>query len=174
MVKPDAVEVTKQTQPVQHDADYIKLRLDTQKLHQDILNFLQGTTTTLNFDEKTQTYYEEQKQTGVPLANPKGIQALLSFVVAIINPHTIQGNTERDELYNILKNMERGLSQRLTLNYEDWGIDPNNRDHMIDTIMFMIQMILSRTVDNKERQSYSPSIEKTSNLYTGKKATKVI
>lgn len=173
-LRQSAVEVTNQSAPQQQDASYIKLRLDTQKLHQDILNFLQGTRVVLKFDKTNQTYYEEYEPTGEPLANPKGIQALLSFVVAIINPHTIQGNTEKDDLYNILKHMELGIAERLTLNYESWGIDQETRDHIIDTIMFMVYMVLSRTIDNKERDSYGSGIEKTSVLYEPKKKGKVL
>lgn len=174
MSTPDAVEVTQQTQPVQHDSDYIKLRLDTQKLHQDILNFLQGTRIILKYDKDSGTYSEETISSGDPLANPQGIQGLLSFVVAIVNPHTIQGNTDKPELMNILKHMELGLAERLTLSYEAWGIQPENRDHIIDTIMFMVQMVLSRTIDNKERDSYNTGFGKISQIFQGKNTKKLI
>lgn len=163
-IKPEAVEVTQQSMPVQQDPDYIRLRLDMQKLHTDIQNFLQGTTVVMFFDEQTKTYYERVQQTGSPLANKIGIQALLSLVVAVVNTHTVQGNTDKDELFNILTNMERAFAQRLTLNYTHWGIDKRNRDHIIDTIMLMVHLVLTRTIDNKERDSYKQDMTKVSTL----------
>lgn len=169
-------EYTQQRQNLaQYDLDYLKLRLDTQKLHKDILNFLQGTTSIIKFDDKTQQYYESNEVTGVALANNIGIQSLLSFVVAIINPHTIQGNTEsQKDLNKILEHMELGLVERLTQHYDYWGIDEDDRDHIIDLIMFMSQMVLSRTINNLERPSYTPTIEKTSKYYANGKDKKVI
>lgn len=175
MSKEEYTEFTQQKHNIaQYDIDYVKLRLDTQKLHQDILNFLQGTTSIIKFNQATQQYYESSEVTGQPLANKVGIQSLLSFVVALVNPHTIQGNIERKELLKILEHMELGLSERLTLYYENWGIDEENRDHIIDTLMFMIHMILSRTIDNLERPSYTPTIEKTSKYYANGNNKKVV
>lgn len=155
----------------QVDKDYIKLRLDTQKLHQDFLNFLQGTRTIIEYDEETQTYTETTQAIGEPLANEEGVQALLSFVISIVNPHTIQGNTDKPDYHKILHGMELGLAARLTLNYEAWGIETANRDQIIDTIMYMIQLILSRTIGNLERESYSVGIEKTSRYTSPKQKT---
>lgn len=176
MNKPTEVEVREHTAPIMHDADYIRLRLDTQKLHTDILNYLQGTTTVLKYDENVGTYVENVISSGVPLANQQGIQAILSFVVSVINTHTIQGNFQRNDYIKILKVAELQFAEWLALNYDDWGINPNNRDHIIDTIMTMVQLVLSRTVDNKERDSYSNKMGSISQFYnTDKnKAAKVI
>lgn len=156
------------------DPNYLKLRLDTQKLHQDILNFLNGTRTVVEYDEKTGTYYEDTEKIGDPLAGKEGIQALLSFVIALVNPHTIQGNTDRKELNKMLFHLEIGLAERLTLNYERWGIDPENRDHIIDTIMPMVHLVLTRTIDNKEREGLTIGVEKVSNYFSSDKNKKVI
>lgn len=160
------VEQTRQNMAMM-DMDYIKLRLDTQKLHQDILNFLQGTTSIVKFDDATKTYYEAVQETGEPQANRVGIQGILSFVVAVLNPHTIQGNMKREDLDNLLYNIELGLAESFTLNYKMWGIDEDSRDHILNTLMAMIQLILSRTVDNLERPSYTPTIDKVSHVYAG-------
>lgn len=156
------------------DPNYLKLRLDTQKLHQDILNFLNGTRSIVEYDDKTGTYYEETENIGKPLAGKEGIQAILSFVIALVNPHTIQGNTERKELYKMLYHLEIGLAERLCLNYERWGIDAQNRDHIIDTIMPMVHLVLTRTIDNKEREGLTVGIEKISSYVTNDKGKKVI
>lgn len=148
------------------DPNYLKLRLDTQKLHQDILNFLSGTRTVVEYDKNSGTYYEETEKIGRPLANDEGIQAILSLVISLINPHTIQGNTDRKELQKILYHLEIGLAERLTLNYDKWGIDPEYRDHMIDTIMPMVHLILTRTIDNEERKGLSLGVEKLSKYIT--------
>lgn len=156
------------------DPNYLKLRLDTQKLHQDILNFLQGTRTVIEFDEKTGTYFEKVEDIGTPLANKEGIQALLSMIVAIVNSHTIQGNTRREELNKVLYYLELGLAERLTLNYARWGIDADIRDQIMDTVMPMVQLILTRTIDNEERKGLTVGIERVSSYYSKDKNKKVL
>lgn len=141
------------------DPTFLKLRLDTQKLHQDFLNFLSGQRTIVEYDQRTNTYFEKQEEIGKPRANPLGIQMILTRIIAVVNPHTIQGNTERKELYRILKNLEVSLAEDLTVNYDKWGIDPDDRDTLIETIMPMVHLILTRTVDNEERKGLGIGVE---------------
>ncbi len=147
-----------------YDLDALKLRLDMQKLHQDIENFLAGTRTTLIYNSERGEYTEQTQRTGENLANNKGIQILLSFVVTTVNSHTVQGNTTEQGLNKILEYMHDEIAADLTKNWRDYGINPNSRAYILNTIMQMVQLVLSRTVNNEERISYSGTKIKSTTL----------
>lgn len=173
MNKIEDTEISRQNvQRTEADANYLKLRLDCQRLHRNIYNFLGGTTDILKFDSKTNQYVETTESIGEPLASRQGIQSILTYVVAIVNEHTIQGNTEREELYKILFSIDESLCDQLILNYQNWKIDPSNRDLIVDTIMNMIHLILTRTVDNKERESLGGSIDKVTKYFSNENKSK--
>jgi len=140
------------------DPTYLKLRLDTQQLHRDVLNFLKGEMTVLS-QARDGTYFEEQKEYGSPRANDYGVQAILSLVVAVVNPHTIQGNTDRKILNMVMSDIDMTLIRALTVNYEKWGIDPDDRELMISTVISMVHLVLTRTIDNEERKGLGIGIE---------------
>lgn len=142
------------------DFNALQLRLDTQKLHRDIYNFLKGTTTVVQFDKATGQYAETELIQGQPLANDKGIQNILNLIVSVFNSHTVQGNTKNDDFREILYFMEIHLAQQLTYNALIWGIDKKNRRHIKNTIMLMAQLFLSRTIDNLEREGLKPLVQK--------------
>lgn len=150
------------------DANYLRLRLDTQTLHKDVLNFLTGYRSVYEYDDATGNTYERPEKIGEALANKEGVQALFSFIVTVVNSHTIQGNFDKNELDHILFYIEMGLTDRLILNWAKWGIDPDLLNHIIDTLMPMIQIILSRTKDNKEREGLTLGVERTSNYFENK------
>jgi hypothetical protein len=145
-----------------YDQSYLQLKLDMQKLHSDVLHFLEGSMTFYEYDEGRGRTVEVVKSIGTALANRKGVQNLLNFVVSVVNQHTVQGNTKRDQLNDILLFMHKHLAEQLMANCEDWGIDRKNRRHIIRTIMILCNFALSRTVDDKERQYHTPGIERTS------------
>ncbi len=147
------------------DYNILQLRLDTQKLHKDILNFLSGKTQILVYNNELNQYVETDLTTGEPLANKKGIQNILSFVVSVANSHTVQGNIDKDEYYKTLYFINLHLGQQLTINCENWGIDKKNRRHILNTIMVMLQMFFSRTIDNLERQALTPMVQKERTIY---------
>jgi hypothetical protein len=74
--------------------------------------------------------------------------------VSVCNSHTVQGNTDKNELYTILYTINIQLAQQLTMNAGKWGIDKKSRRHIINSIIHLLHLFLSRTVDNEERKSY--------------------
>ena len=76
----------------------------------------------------------------------------------------------------IIRPIEKGLIERLTYNYHKWGIDPDDREHILDTIMNLAELVLSRTLENSERRLLPGSghIEKLSNYYTPKEKKSVV
>ena len=146
------------------DFSALQLRLDTQKLHKDIWNFLKGSIIIQTYNPNTQESNEVELQSGHALANEEGIQNILSFIVGTCNSHTVQGNTDKAELYEILYTMNIQLAQMLTMNSTKWGIDKKNRRHIINTLIHMLHLFLSRTINNEERKSYVSLVKQESRL----------
>lgn len=151
------------------DSNYLKLRLDTQDLNKQIFHFLSGTQVIVEFDDETDQYYEKIDKIGEPLANAKGRAMLCQAVAMIVNPHTIQGNTERDEFKRIMFDLYRDLTEGLTNNYTEWGIEEQHRGFILENIDRMVRLIISRTIDNKEREGLTIGVERTSQYYEDKK-----
>lgn len=143
------------------DYTALQLRLDTQKLHKDIYNFLKGTSTIIKRTE-TGDFIEEEIQLGKAQANDEGIQHLLSFVISLVNSQTVQGNTEKKDLMETIYFINLHLAQQLTMNCEEWGIKKRNRRHILNTLVEMIKMFLTRTIDDKERGYLTPKMESKS------------
>lgn len=169
-----AQQTTQVSSNLYQDFNVLQLRLDTQKLHRDILNFLEGKSVIVVFDEQKETFKEIEQARGTALANDEGIQNLLNFVVSTINSHTVQGNTDKNELYEILYSTYLHLAKMLMLNSGKWGIDNKNREHILETLMLMIRLFLSRTIGNEERKSYQPLIQKDTTQVIEKEKRKLI
>lgn len=169
-------EITRQSQSLAiHDTSYMKLRLDTQALHKKILNFLEGKRSIVSYNNNTGEWVEGEEKNGEPLANERGVQSILSLVIMLVNEHTIQGNTkDKQDLNTHLYYIEDTLNDSIARNWKYWGIDKRMRDYLIDCIMHFVSLVLSRTIGNKERESYSGSIEKTTNYYAPKGKDKVL
>lgn len=144
------------------DATALQMRLDPAKLHRNIYEFLKGKTTIQKVDHNRGMILEQEIESGTAQANEEGIQQLLSFVVSMVNEHTVQGNTKRKDLMETITFINIHLAQQLTMNCEEWGIEKRNRRHILNTLVEMIKMFLTRTVDDKERGYLNPRMESRS------------
>lgn len=144
---------------------YIQMRLDLQRIHEKVLNYLEGTIKIDAVDPTTGMITQKITKKGKPLANELGVQNILSFVTQVVNEHTVQGNTEKEELNHFLMSMHKHLAQMMLFNSYDWGIEKKHRAHIVREVMYLCKFVLSRTIENKERESYAPTIERTSTVY---------
>lgn len=140
-------------------ASALQIRLDTSKLHNKVYEFLKGTTTIMVYNPDTNDYVPKEIKSGKPQANEEGIQQLLSFVVSMVNEQVVQGNTEKKDLMDTIYFINLHLAQQLTMNCEEWGIKKRNRRHILNTLVEMIKMFLTRTIDDKERGYLTPKME---------------
>ena len=147
------------------DFSALQLRLDTQKLHKDIWNFLKGTIVISNTNYNTGEVQEVILQHGQPLANDIGIQNICSFIISTCNSHTVQGNTDKELLNQILYEIKMDLiARQFMINAREWGINKKNRTYMAETIIKMVELFLTRTINNEERKSYVSLVKQESRL----------
>ena len=96
---------------------------------------------------------------GEPQLNNIGCQAMTAFCAQLINPQTVQGNMDGKQLNRYLMDLQQHLAYVLMINRTKWNIDNCNRNHILGSIMMMIEPYISRTKDNKERESYDNTIK---------------
>jgi hypothetical protein len=137
----------------------LQLRLDCDKILSDINDFLGGTTTIDEFDNEKQTIIKKSFITGEPLCNMNGKQMIMLRCRSIFNPQAVQGNFN-DERYNLyIKFLRQELVMKLVLNRYKWTIRSENINVIVDTIMNFAKPFMSRTLYNKERESYATTMQ---------------
>lgn len=138
---------------VANDADVLKIRLDTQPLLQQLDLFLRGKApkTTLIQGE----YVTQLVDMGKPIVNKKGRQIVLLWATNLINPTTIQGNKPTVEEFNqFIADLYEEFADDVFLNAEEWDIEDNHLNLVVGNVMAMVEMALSRTIENQERKLF--------------------
>lgn len=135
----------------------LQIRLGTREIIEDIELFLRGAKVIV-IDDGEGNIISKRVNMGFQKANDKGIQAVLNYVSMIINPQVVQGNFNQEfyEYFIYEKNIE--LSEMLIDNLYNWDINEDDLNPITDTIMNMVIPFLSRTINNKERDSYANTI----------------
>jgi hypothetical protein len=137
----------------------LQIRLETQRIIDQIEFFLRGLEPNVFFDDKTQSWQTKLKEAGMPKANKQGIQALLNFCRAIINPQTVQGNYTDERYIDFIIEKRIDLARACFVNFYEWELlADDNIEEITNFIMSIIEPFMSRTIDNKERESYAATI----------------
>lgn len=135
----------------------LQIRLDTTKILEDIEFYLRGERIVLLRDDKGKVKPNKVK-VGKCKANDLGVQSIMSMVTAIINPQTVQGNID-DQIYeSYIFETHINLTTNIVVNCYNWEISDEDIDPIIDFIMSIVQLFVSRALDNKERESYGESM----------------
>ncbi len=139
-------------------ATALQIRLDTQPIINDIELFLRGARLIIKQDEDGRMY-TEKVPIGSPKANDLGIQAILNFVTAFLNPQVVQGNFDKDMWQSYVYEQHVNLTTNIVVNCYYWAIIDEDIDVIVDFIMSMVVPFTSRLIDNKERESYAETIK---------------
>lgn len=130
----------------------MEMRLSVKDLLRKIEYFLSARKKMLV--QEGESFKEEYKQVGKPLANEEGINNLLHMVSMRVDSHVVQGNFEPEHYWEFIARARKELVNAIVINCYDWAIDDNKIEMIVDTIMSFIEPYLSRTIDNEERKSY--------------------
>jgi hypothetical protein len=133
----------------------LRIRLDTQQLIQQTEYFLRGQLSRVVVDENTGRIREEVQQIGAPLANEKGVHAILAYLTATVNAQVVQGNYEWETWRLEVSWIREQLAIDLFVNHDDWNISPQSISLICNVVMNQIKPFLTRLVNNKERESYA-------------------
>ena len=143
----------------------LQLRLATQMLIENIEMYLAGYKMNYIQDVETGEIRSNKIELGTERVNKKGLQDLMGYVQAIINPSVVQGNFT-PEMYNeYIYDCRVELTEMIFNNIDVYEIDERNFKAIVDFILKLIEPFISRLIDNKERESYAQTI-KTSETAT--------
>ena len=137
----------------------LQIRLETRDLINQIEHFLRGKEPNTFWDEKSQSWQTRLVDMGTAKANPRGIQGILNFCRAIINPQTVQGNYTKEEFLKFIAEKRIELARMCFVNFYEWELVYDNViAEITEFVMNIVEPFMSRTIDNEERKSYAQTI----------------
>ena len=101
------------------------------------------------------------KKVGVPLVNSKGLNYIINWFKGIVNSQTVQGNLKDDEYANLIAGYREQINDFVFINFNNWEIEEWAYNPIIDVVMNTIKLFLTRTLYNKERDSYNKTFQET-------------
>lgn len=135
----------------------LQIRLDTTKTVDDFKMYLSGEIIEQSVDEQGNVRTTKISM-GKPKANKIGVQSIMSLITMLINTQVVQGNFTDDRYENYIEEAHKSILDHIIENMYLWGIDEHDLNHIIDTMMLIIQAYVSRLIDNKEREGYQNTI----------------
>lgn len=141
-----------------------ELRLNTNPLLIEIEAFLKGKRSYIEqvyTTSGTPSRLNKVEEIGKPMCNAEGVKNIMSKLRLIFNQHTVQGNIKEDSVYRMFytSRVRRELTQMILVNRYKWNIEKNDVETIVDNIMNAVHPFFSRLLDNKERESYIPTIK---------------
>jgi hypothetical protein len=147
-----------------NNAGIIQIRLDTELVLEKIEFQLRGQRSMLVFNPETQRPDTKVVKIGEPLANEEGIQSILQFVGSIINAQVVQGNMKIEDVRRFCGEKRVELAFNIGINRINWGIKATSIESICQSAFNVYWPFMTRTIDNKERESYSQYVHKDQNI----------
>lgn len=135
-----------------------QLRLDTEQALKRIELYLRGKDIQLIENDKGELV-ERVVIIGEPKMNDRGIQAIMHKLNSLFSSHIVQGNLTEDRHAQVVFYFHADLAEDLATNLHRWGVNVNDYSDLIDTIIPQVDVFLSRTIDNKEREALIPTMQ---------------
>ena len=133
-------------------------RIDPSDLMSKIKKDIGGKVVVLLQDDDGK-YYETMEQIARPLANEEGVLRISNIVEEMINTHTFQGNLKEEQYYLFLARVREEIAAELVMKCYEWGIKDSDIEPIIDKIMRITELVLTRPLNNEERKSYGKEFQ---------------
>lgn len=144
-------QITATNYSLMNNDTFVNLKLNTSPLLESLENYL-GKKRIIYRDENDEIK-EEIVISPYALANAEGIDRIIGIVMFIANNHSVQGNTKEFAYYEISSDIWKSVAEELINNCYEWEIKDQNLSAIIERIAQFFRLFLSRTIDNKERES---------------------
>lgn len=95
-----------------------------------------------------------------------GIQTYMSHVRSVVNSQVVQGNLDEDTYADYMEYIHSKLAQDLMINRYKYGLEKYHYHTVISLAMNTVRGFLTRTIGDKERQSYSHTMKHVENSQT--------
>jgi hypothetical protein len=136
----------------------LQIRLDPSEVIREIERYLRGVKTEMR-PQNDGSIKEIIVWKGKPMMNERGIQAVMSIVIACFNNQVVQGNFLDYDLYaDHLCRTRKELSFNLMMSMYDYDLAQENFSEIMSTLMRYIEVYMTRPINNKERESYAQTL----------------
>lgn len=137
---------------------FVSMRLETSSIIKKIEEYLRGTRERI-MSKEDGTFLVAHENIGKPRANDEGVNGILNMIEMRVNPHTIQGNFKDEDQYDNYRYHTRiEITRAIVINRVKWNINDQDMHMIIDDIMGFISLVMTRPLDNKERDSYNQQV----------------
>lgn len=137
------------------DSSFLQYRLNTDPVVQQIEIALSGRVINYMIHPQTGEVVEHVKTLSSPKVNDEGFTAIVNYVKVHVNNQTVQGNLDEYRYSNMIADIREDFSMICMINLYKWDIRNSDYQYIVDSIMDVIKLFLSRTIGNKERESYN-------------------
>lgn len=138
-------------------ASVIEIRLETQNILDQIEAFLRGAQL-VPHEIPGQGLVMKKVSIGDAKCSDVGVQSLMAFCQSIINPAVVQGNFTQEQYANFVYETNVSLVQNIIINTDKWGVEDEDVEVICDFVMSLVQPFMSRTIENRERESYETTL----------------
>lgn len=144
----------------------VQTRLNTDAVIAQFDTYLRGIETTVVQDQNGELVNKIVWQ-GKPIVNESGYQAIMQFINLVINAQTVQGNFLDEDYYGeYLCRLRKELTTDLMINRKRYGIDPRDFPGLMSRLMRIIEVFMTRPIQNGERNSYAATFKSIESLQT--------
>ena len=135
-------------------------RIDTSPLLDKIRKDISGKEIILVEDKSSPTgFIEKEKIVAKALANDEGVVRICNIAEETINTHTVQGNLKGEHYWEFIARFREEFTDEVIINSYDWSISDKDIDGVINKVCRLVELFLTRPVDNKERESYQKEFQ---------------
>lgn len=161
-------EESRSHNPQQMDSSTFKQRNDPKELLErirlDIMNaYIEEVEETGPDGIKRRVRKFKKRKDTQPKANKQGVSDIMSYMERLINSHTVQSNIMGlSEYRNRMRHISSDIILHFTAHREEWAVSMNDLDELIGTIVNLVDLFLTRGLDDKERTHYGEGfVERT-------------
>lgn len=140
-------------------------RIDTDPLLGKFRQDLSGSVTFLNQLEDG-SFIQQESIIGRPLASPEGVMRIMNLISMVVNDQTVQGNLNPDDYVEFMATFREEITDTIVKNCIDWDIQDKDLDSIINEIVRITYLFLTRPVQNKERESYQKEFQSREIVHT--------
>lgn len=139
-------------------ANIIQVRLDCNPVYEQVERFLYGATPSMVRDEnnKPRRVYLD---TGFKKCNDLGIQVILNKITSLLNSQTVQGNLKENRYELLVSEFRESFMDVVVMNCYEYEIKDEDLNFLIDYVMDCIEIFLTRTIGDGERNSYTQTLK---------------
>jgi hypothetical protein len=137
---------------------FMLTRIDAEPLVKNVQDYLESKQTSI-YETKDGKLLEKTTVIGIPLANPEGIRRICNILRMRINSQVVQGNLKENHYWDLVIRARKELTNAVIKNCYVWEINDSDIDSIISDVSHLVEIYLTRPINNEERKSYEKQVQ---------------